>query len=357
MSAVAPRVRLQTIAEDLGVSRATVSNAYNRPDQLSGALRDRILQRAAELGFAGPDPVARGLRRGRVGAVGVLVDQSLSYAFSDPVVVLVLDGLASELQADGYGLLLHAAAPVQPDAALVRAAAVDGWVVTSIPAGHPAVAAALAQGRPVVVLDQPDLPGVPRVAIDDEGGLRAAVAHLLGLGHRRITVLTPPLRNDGVTGPAGAGRQAAADNEVMRRRLAAATARLAEDGLPRPEVVECAANDEDAGAAGAATALTTTAPPTALLALSDQLALGVLRLARDRGIDVPGRLSVVGFDDTPRARTSYPALTTVAQPLRERGAALGRLLLAQLAGEPVVSPPPFPTRLVVRASSGPARDG
>ena len=250
-----------------------MSNAYNRPDQLSVALRTRILQRAAELGFAGPDPVARGLRRGRVGAIGVLVDQSLSYAFSDPVVVLVLDGLARELQADGYGLLLHAAAPVQHDAPLVRAAAVDGWVVTSIPSGHPAVAAARAQGRPLVVLDQPDLQDVPRVGIDDEGGMRQAVEHLLALGHRRITVLTPPLRDDGVTGPAGAARQEAADNEVMRRRLVAAAGRLVEAGLPRPEVVECAANDEDAGAAGAAVALTTTAPPTALLTLSDQLAL------------------------------------------------------------------------------------
>ena len=105
----AERVTLKVLAEDLGVSRATVSNAYNRPDQLSEALRTRILARAAELGFAGPDPVARGLRRGRVGAVGVLVDHSVSYAFSDPVAVLVLDGLAEELQADGFGLLLHAA--------------------------------------------------------------------------------------------------------------------------------------------------------------------------------------------------------------------------------------------------------
>lgn len=99
----AERVTLKVLAADLGVSRATVSNAYNRPDQLSEALRTLILTRAAELGFAGPDPVARGLRRGRVGAVGVLVDQSVAYAFSDPVAVLVLDGLAQELQAAGFG--------------------------------------------------------------------------------------------------------------------------------------------------------------------------------------------------------------------------------------------------------------
>src|ERR1700712_5084955 len=103
------RVTLLAVAQDLGVSRATVSNAYNRPDQLSATLRERILARAAELGVAGPDPMARGLRRGRVGAVGVLVDESLSYAFSDPAAVLLLDGLARALEEDGLGLLLHAA--------------------------------------------------------------------------------------------------------------------------------------------------------------------------------------------------------------------------------------------------------
>src|SRR5919206_3308680 len=102
------RLTLLTLAQDLGVSRATVSNAYNRPDQLSPALRERILARAAELGFPGPDPVARGLRRGRVGAVGVLVDQAVSYAFSDPPALQFLDGLARAVQHEGLGLLLHA---------------------------------------------------------------------------------------------------------------------------------------------------------------------------------------------------------------------------------------------------------
>ncbi|MDF2967076.1 MAG: putative LacI-family transcriptional regulator [Nocardioidaceae bacterium] len=78
-----PQVTLQTLADDLGVSRSTVSNAFGRPDQLSAGLRERILTRAEELRFSGPDPVARGLRRGRVGAVGVLVDQGLSYAAAE----------------------------------------------------------------------------------------------------------------------------------------------------------------------------------------------------------------------------------------------------------------------------------
>ena len=89
------------------------------------------------------------------------MDQSISYAFSDPVAVLVLDGLAEELQEDGFGLLLHAASAQAGAEQLVRAAAVDGWVLMTVPARHPTVAAARAAGRPLVVLDEPALPGVP----------------------------------------------------------------------------------------------------------------------------------------------------------------------------------------------------
>src|SRR6185437_13196340 len=110
--------------------------------------------------------------------------------FSDPTAVLFLDGLARELEADGLGLLLHAAHAAGNDLARVRDAAVDAWVVQSLPEGHPAVEAAQARGRPLVVLDQPALPGVPLVGIDDEAGGEAVVRHLLELGHRRLAVLS-----------------------------------------------------------------------------------------------------------------------------------------------------------------------
>ena len=353
---MARRATLLMLAQDLGVSRATVSNAYNRPNQLSAALRERILIRAAELGFAGPDPVARGLRRGRVGAVGVLVDEGLSYAFSDPVAVVLLDGLAREVEGDGFGLLLHAGTH-HGGTALVAAAAVDGWVVQSLPDGHVAVAAALAQHRPLVVLDQPSLPDVPTVSVDDEGGAAAAAGHLLQLGHRRLAVLSMPLRRDGRQGLADPARQAAAHYPVMRRRLRGALTAIAAAGLDPAgiPVLECAANDIDAGAAGAAQLLAAADPPTGLLALSDQLALGALRAARDAGVPVPGGLSVVGFDDAPGAAHAEPPLTTVAQPLLERGRAAGALLLGLLRGDEVASPDPFPARLVVRGSTAPPR--
>ncbi|CAN5893335.1 LacI family DNA-binding transcriptional regulator [soil metagenome] len=353
--AVSERVTLLTLARDLGVSRATVSNAYNRPDQLSTALRSRILARAEQLGFAGPDPMARGLRSGRTGAVGVLIDQGLSYAFSDPTAVLYLDGLATELQGDGLGLLLHAGTGSRTDAELVRAAAVDAWVIRSLPEDEPAVEAAVAQQRPMVVLDQPDLPGVPLVGIDDAGGAAAATRHLVDLGHRAVSVLTMPLRPDGYQGLVDAARERYATYPVMRNRLCAVEQTLSAAGVDWVDVpvVECAVNDLDTGALGAYELLHRTPAPTAILALSDQLALGALRAAQEMGVTVPGTCSVVGFDDAPGASTAVPPLTTVAQPLRERGQAAGAIVRALLAGEPASTPARLPVSLVLRDSTAP----
>jgi len=349
-----PRVTLQTLADDLGVSRSTVSNAFGRPDQLSAELRERILARARELQFTGPDPVARGLRRGRVGAVGVLVDQGLSYAFSDPAVVTNLDGLARELYAGGFGLLLHSGTGARADAQLVGRAAVDAWVIASLPRNEPSVEAARAQNRPMVVLDQPVLPGVPTVGVDDEGGTAAATGHLLGLGHRRLGVLTAPLQADGFQGVADAARQRRATYDVMAARLAGVRRVVTGAGISWADVpvVECALSDVDAGALGTWELLDRARPPTAVVAFSDQLALGALRAAAELGVTVPGGLSVVGFDDIAAAATSEPALTTVAQPLRRRGETAGGLVRLLLDGRAAPAPPRLPVELVVRASSG-----
>lgn len=352
---MAGRVTLLTLARDLGVSRATVSNAYNHPDQLSAATRARILARATELGFAGPDPRGASLRRGRTGAVGVLLDQGLSYAFSDPTAVLDLDGLATELQQDGLGLLLHSGTRSRTDAAVIASAAVDAWVLRSLPQDEPAVAAIRALRRPLVVVDQPRVPGVPLVGIDDANGAASAVRYLVDLGHRRVAVLAVPLRPDGYQGLVGAERERFATYDVMRTRLAAVRGALAAAGVTGKvvTVVECAANDVDTGALGTYQLLELDDPPTAVLAMSDQLALGALRAAAEMGVAVPGDLSVVGFDDAPAASTSFPPLTTVAQPLRERGRVAGALVRAALGGAEMVEPPLMPTSLVVRGSTAP----
>lgn len=349
------RTTLRQLAQDVGVSRATVSNAYNHPEQLSAALRERILGRAAELGFAGPDPMARSLRRGAVGAVGVVVDQSLSYAFSDPAAVLMLDGLAGEIQPAGLGLLIHTAAGDRAELAHIRDAAVDAWVLISLPDGAPAIEAARARRRPVVVLDQPLLDDVPLIAVDDLGGAAMLTRHLTRLGHRRIAVLSMPMGLDRREGLVEIARQATTGYRNIRQRLAGVSMAASEAGIgwSTVPVMECKSNDPDAGAGGALALLRLQPRPTAIIALSDQLALGALRAAQDTDLHVPDQLSVVGFDDSPLAAQGQPPLTTVHQPLRERGRAAGQVVRALLASETPVALEPFPVTLIVRESTAP----
>ena len=151
---------LQTLADALGVSRTTASNAFNRPDQLNPALRERVLALAAELGYAGPDPAGRALRSGRSGAIGVLLTEQLSYAFGDPAAVSTLRGLAIEAEQVGISLaLLPAPLGGGPGSAeAVTRTLVDACFVYALPEGHPSVAAVLERRIPVVVSDTPHVP-------------------------------------------------------------------------------------------------------------------------------------------------------------------------------------------------------
>src|SRR3712207_1674424 len=158
------RATLKEVAEELGVAASTVSKAYNRPDQLSVALRERVFETARRLGYPGPDPMARGLRRRRAGAVGVLHEDRLSYAFAHPAAVLFLQGVSVATEAAGLGVFLLSGAPGEernPEAIL--GAGVDGFVVYSMSDEDPLVDAALERRLPVVLVDQPRLEGLPFV--------------------------------------------------------------------------------------------------------------------------------------------------------------------------------------------------
>jgi DNA-binding LacI/PurR family transcriptional regulator len=347
---VAGRVTLQTLADALGVSRTTVSNAFNRPDQLHPDLRERVLALASELGYAGPHPAGRALRSGRAGAVGVLFTERLSYAFADPAAVSTLRGLAIEAEQAGVGLaLLPAPLSGGDPAAVVARAVVDAFFVYALPEGHPSVAAVLDRRAPVVVADTPHIAGAPFVTVDDRAGARTAAEHLLDLGHRRLAVVSLRVLEDGRTGLVDATRRRSAAYGVTRERLAGYADAIAAAGLSWDEVPIYEGPNQPAVGADAAQALLELDPrPTGILAMSDQLALGVVDAARERGIAVPGELSVVGFDDAPPA--SAQGLTTVRQPLIEKGRVAGRMLLAALDGrhpEDVT----LATELVVRRSS------
>jgi DNA-binding LacI/PurR family transcriptional regulator len=310
------RLTMKTLAADLGVSPMTVSNAFNRPNQLSADLRERILRRAGELGYAGPSPIGRGLRRGRVGALGVVSDTPLSYAFDDPAASAVLAGVTAAAEQEGLGLLLvppHGAGPV------------DGIIVYSVADAEPLLE--LTRDLPSVVIDQPRGTGLPTVGIDDEAAARIAAEHLRDLGHERVAVVSFGLALDGGTGFAGRERREKAAHGVTRARLAGYEAVFGE--LP---VYQAAGSRIEAGAAAAHEL----GDVTGVLCMSDQLALGVLSARPE--------LSVVGFDDIPEAEAQ--GLTTIHQDHREKGRWAARMVLEGERGSITL-----PHRLISRRSA------
>jgi DNA-binding LacI/PurR family transcriptional regulator len=351
--AVAVRVTLQTVADRVGVSRMTVSNAFSRPDQLSPTLRARILAAAEDLGYSGPDPTARALARGSTGAVGVLLTDSLQAAFLDEVATRFLGAIAAELAPTGLALTLLTASsgPVLP----AKDLPLDGAVVYSCLPQSPSLDWLVRRKLPLVYVDQPPNPGHPSVNIDDRGGARAAARHLIELGHRRIAVLTAT-----TAGPHGVLADPAALSEafVAGQRAQGWLEELATVGV-RPSIMV-----EPYGAAEgyADRLLAGDDPPTAVLCFSDAIAVTVIEAARRRGLDVPRDLSVVGFDDAPMASCLTPGLTTVAQDVDATGRAAAAALVAEMAarrgeGErPAESAVVLPTTLIVRGSTAPPRE-
>jgi DNA-binding LacI/PurR family transcriptional regulator len=356
------QITLQSLADRLGCSAKTVSNAFNRPDQLSAATRERVLALAAELGYPGPNPLAAGLRRGRVGAIGFAYANPLSYAFEDPVSVALLAGISAVAEGEGAGLLLvPGSADDGRSSAAISAAVIDGLLIFSMADDDPLVDAAIARRLPTVVVDEPRPAALARrggpvpawVGIDDAAGARLAAQHLLDLGHERIAVITFSLHRGQERGRMGKGEQAAATYAVTRGRLEGYRRAITAAGLEWSAVPVMAGvtSSLDEGAAAAAALLELGPPPTAILCLSDRLAEGVVGELRRRGLGVPGDVSVVGFDDAETA--AGLGLTTVRQPHRGKGERATRALLASMAGQTVAPVQLLDTELVVRASTGP----
>jgi DNA-binding LacI/PurR family transcriptional regulator len=350
-------VTLQTVADAAGVSRSTVSNAYSRPDQLSTGLRERILETARHLGYPGPNPSARSLRRGRVGAIGVLFTESLPYAFTDPFAVGFLRGISGAAEQRETGLLLVPLAGDQ-SAALhaVQNAAVDGFCVYCLPDRHWAMAAIRSRGLPIVTSEEfAEVPtGTLFVGIDERGAARSAADHLVALGHRRVAVMSDYLSLDRFNGPVPLASPDDVGYFTSRERLGGFAAAFAAVGVGWSDitVLSTAANSRTDGFAAASSVLGDADRPTAILACTDMLALGAMDAARALGLTPGADISITGFDDIDEA--AIAGLTTVRQSPVDRGRISGELLL-----DPPIDPASrkvlLPTELVIRASTGPVQ--
>jgi len=350
------RATLASLAAELKVSRTTISNAYNRPDQLSAELRDRVLATAKRLGYAGPDPVARSLRTRRAGAVGLVITEPLTYSFSDPAALNFVAGLAEACEEVGQGLLLVAVGPsrsVADGSRAVLAAGVDGFVVYSASDDDPYLQVVLQRQLPVVVVDQPrDVPGVSRVGIDDRAAMRELADYAIGLGHRDIGLLTMRLSRDRRQGLVGPERLRSQHFHVQSERINGVRDAMTAAGLDPDSltVVESYEHLPTSGGSAAEVALEANPRITALMCTADVLALSAMDYLRAHGIYVPGQLTVTGFDGVPEALSR--GLTTVAQPNLEKGRHAGRLLhTAPRSGLPVIDV--LDTELIRGRTAGP----
>lgn len=335
------KVTLQSIADRVGVSRMTVSNAFSRPDQLSAELRATILAAADELGYGGPDPAARALARGRTGSVGLLINGSLSEAFEDAVSAAFLASVSDALSERGMALTLL---PASSDEGFVpaRDVAVDGALVYICDPAAPDISWLERRGVPVVVVDHVvehrgdgDLASVN---VDDRGGARLAAQHLVDLGHRRVGILT--LETDPESGNYPARERMLGWHDALDPVGAETTA------VATPYAPAQAAYD------AARVLLDRPDRPTGLVCFSDAFALAAIRAAESLGLRVPGDLSVVGFDDSVLAAGSRPPLTTVHQDVPAKGrAAVTAIAEVMAGGRP--APVLLPTSLVVRDSTAP----
>ncbi len=340
------KVTIKEVAADLGVSIATVSNAFNRPDQLSPALREKVFAAAERLGYVGPNPAARGMRARSVGQVAVLLGQPLADIYADAVTSATLEGITRVLSGRGLALDL---VPDQPRTGLPLA---DGVIALDPDREDATVRQAVQGDRPVVLVDSPPLLGHPGIEIGDDTAARGVMSHAIGLGHTRIAIVIDAVRSRG-----RAGRVALADQERISRarsagrlrgyRLAALNADLPWAAIP---AYAAGADTEVAGRAIGDLVLADVPTPTVVFCTSDRLASGMLLAAKAAGLSVPGQISVIGFDDTPLSRSTTPPLTSVRLDHLAKGEAAGEAMLALLDGRTVPPSPRVLPKIVVRES-------
>jgi len=339
------KVTLQSVADRVGVSRMTVSNAFSRPDQLSAELRSKILVAAAELGYVGPDPAARALAKGKTGAIGLLLNGHVSEVFEDAVSAQLFAAVADALAA--HDLAVTLLTPPRPGGFFpARDVAIDGALVYSCNAATAGIDWLERRKVPMVTIDEILRPGVPGVNIDDRGGARAAAQHLIDLGHTKVGILG---LQDAEKPGATTDLATLSDSYPMRERMHGWRDALDAAGLE--PVIRLAPYTPCDAARDIAVELLDT-PVTGALCFSDVFAAGVVRAAEGRNLTVPADLSVVGFDDHPLAVASRPPLTTVRQDIAAKGnAAVAQLV--DVLGDGTPDSQLLPTELVVRESSAP----
>lgn len=309
---------IQEVARQAGVSSATVSRVFNLPDKVTAATRQRVERVAKALGYL-PNASARTLRTQRSRVIGVVLPTLLNPVFAE-----CLDGIASAATTAGYAI-----SPITSDyqldeedraVNLLLAGNVDGMIlVVSNPVRSHALKRLRSAGLPYVLAYNRHA-GHPCVSVDSEAAVIALVAHLAGLGHLRITLVS--------------GQLAASDRAQQRLRgfqKGMQAVGLDSTSLLEVPFVESAAQD-------ISKFLSAKVRPTAMVCSNDLLAIRTIRAAHMAGLDVPNDLTVVGFDGIALGEDLTPMLSTITQPNADIGRSAAALLIQALSAGTVLKP-------------------
>ena len=320
-----PVQTLKTIAQKLGVSTATISNAFSRPDQLSATLREKILAACAEVGYMGPNKAAQSLRKGSSGIIAVVLSDSLEYMVSDPVASQFLKGVATELERHKLNLLLFSGSAASLDSI---ADFVDGFICYGAPRNL-ALIDELKRARKRVLTVDFDLPGRPSVNIDNE---QAAfeIASQVVTASSTVAVLGLRLIDSQLSGPVGDSPMWDNESSIAHRRLDGYFRAAAHAGvqISNQQIWHIPVSSQLVAEDAVKQALAQYPRPTVLLCMSDLIALSAMRVALAQGLRIPQDIKIVGFDGIEEGLRYNPSLTSVWQFSDAKGRAAVQAFLA-----------------------------
>ncbi|HEY0924200.1 LacI family DNA-binding transcriptional regulator [Rheinheimera pacifica] len=319
------KLTLKSVAKTLGVSTATISNAFNRPDQLSVALREKILGACHELGYLGPNKAAQSLRTGSSGIVAVILSDSLEYMVSDPVASQFLQGVSRELERHHLHLLLFSGQATNLDAI---SDFVDGFICYGAPRNTGLIEQLRLSKKRVLTVDF-DLPGRPSVNIDNE---QAAFDSAIAVLQQHDTVAVLGLRLIDAASSQPVGDKPMWDNQssIAHRRLDGYQKAMQQRGLTLAAdyLWHIPESNQNYAREAAKAVLAMTPRPTVLLCMSDLIGLSAMREALQLGLRIPQDIRVVGFDGIAETLRYHPTLTSVWQFSDAKGEAAVRAFLS-----------------------------
>ncbi len=344
-------IKLRDVARAAGVSQGTASNVFNRPEVVREEVRERVLGAARSLGYAGPSVTGRLLRAGKVNAVGVAAIEPLSYFFEDLWARQLMTHISDICDGRGAGVALVSALSDERLDWNIQSALVDGFILLCVEGGERLVEITRQRQLPYVALAiGAEDSTIPAIGVDNTGGAKLAAEHLIGLGHRKLAILTTELDDHHVGRVSEATMRAARYSTTRDRALgywqAFEAAGIDRAGVPMMETQE----EAESTYACMEELFAGVDRPTAILAMSDKIAMYAVDWLFRHGLTVPGDVSVVGFDGVPEAAVATPKLTTLEQPMAEIAR---RAVEAALGGEQIVGRQVLPGRLVVRESTAP----